>query len=86
MDNGLAIVDSSNKIVTKKELRSSELDRKVTEDILEGKYAELDGFKSTDDYLIIKAGEMNNGWKLYYYIDSREMLADEITILWVTLS
>ncbi len=81
MDNGLAIVDSSNKIVTKKELRSSELDRKVIEDILEGKYAELDGFKSTDDYLIIKAGEMNNGWKLYYYIDSREMLADEITIL-----
>ena len=81
LDNGLAIIDSSNKIVTRKELRSSELDRKVIEDILEGKYADNDGFMSTDDYLIIKAGEMENGWKLYYYIDSREMLADEITIL-----
>ena len=81
LDNGLAIIDSSNKIVTRKELRSSELDRKVIEDILEGKYADNHGFMSTDDYLIIKAGEMENGWKLYYYIDSREMLADEITIL-----
>ncbi len=80
-DNGLAIVDSSNKIVAKKDLRSSVLDRKVTEDIMAGKYVNLDGFKSTDDYLIIKSKEMNNGWQMYYYVDSREMLADEITIL-----
>ena len=81
LDNGLAIVDSSNKIVTKKELRSSDLDRKVIEDILGREYANLDGFKSTDDYLIIRSKEMDNGWQLYYYVDSREMLADEITIL-----
>ncbi len=80
-DNGIAIVDSSNKIVAKKDLRSSVLDRKVTEDIMAGKYVNLDGFKSTDDYLIIKSKEMNNGWQMYYYVDSREMLADEITIL-----
>ncbi|MBO4456085.1 MAG: response regulator [Butyrivibrio sp.] len=81
LDNGLAIVDSSNMIVAKKDLNSDILDEKVKEDILEGKYTDLNGFKSTDDYLIIKSNDMNNGWQLYYYVDSREMLADEITIL-----
>ena len=81
LDNGLSIVDATNKIVAKKDLNSSVLDQKVINDILENKYDELNGFKSTDDYLIIKSKEMDNGWQLYYYVDSREMLADEITIL-----
>ncbi len=82
LNNGIIIIDDNNNIITRKELNNKELDKKIENDILTGNIVKQDdGFSVNSEYFLISSGHTSNSWKLYYYIDRSEMVADVFSLL-----
>jgi len=72
LDNGAALLDENNNIIGKRSLANEELDEKIIKTIREK--GEIT-FDETPEYMIAASGELVNGWRLYYYIDKKEISA-----------
>lgn len=78
LNNGLIILDHTGNVIDHKLIEDEALDAAIIEHI---NTMGADGFVIEPDYFIAASDYTNNGWKLYYYVDRREITADVFRIL-----
>lgn len=82
LNNGILLIDEEGNIVGQKKLNNEALDDAVIQDIRDGKLEkDSEGFVVSDQYFLLESNEISNGWKLYYYVDRNEMVADVFSLL-----
>ena len=82
LNNGILLIDEEGNIVGQKKLNNEALDDAVIQDIRDEKLEkDSDGFVVSDQYFLLESNEISNGWKLYYYVDRNEMVADVFSLL-----
>ncbi len=82
LNNGIIIVDEDNNVITKKEIKNKDLNDKIGSSVFSGVLDEpASEFLQTEEYFLLDLEKMSNGWKLFYYVDRAEMVADVISLL-----
>lgn len=82
LENGVLLLDADGQILASKAVRDVEVEQEVQRAIAEVKDA---GMQETDRY-ILRAGEpFENGWRMFYYVDKKEIAGDMNAILGSTL-
>ncbi|RKM54875.1 response regulator [Butyrivibrio sp. X503] len=81
LDNGILIVGDNKEIISHKKLKDEALDKKITQDIFKGKGEDNRDFIEGRNYFLMKDESLNNIWKLYYYVDRNELVADVFVLL-----
>ncbi|MBR4668276.1 MAG: response regulator [Butyrivibrio sp.] len=82
LENGILMVDSNDNIVVKKPIKNEALDNKIVNALVGGKIGfDSENFFENREFFISASKELENGWKLYYYIDRREIMSDVVLIL-----
>ena len=81
LDNGIVIVGDNKEMITHRSLNDADLDKKVRKDIFSGKYDDAEEFITGHNYYMMKENKLNDRWKLYYYVDRNELVADVFVLL-----
>ena len=82
LNNGIIIVDESGAIVTEKEISNEKLNEEIKATIFNGIFQdETEEFLNTDEYFLMASEKIGNGWRLYYYVDRDEIVADVRSLL-----
>lgn len=72
LNNGVALLDEKNNIIGKRSLANAGLDEEIIKMIRGDRPPE---YFETADYMVAASDGLLNGWKLYYYVDKREISA-----------
>ena len=82
-NNGIVIIDTEGNIVIKKSIANTGLDERIVASLKNdpGRNEAGDYFKEEADYFLSSTTELENGWKLYYYIDRQEIVTEIFSIL-----
>ncbi len=72
LENGAVLLDEKNNVIGRRSIANEELDEKILKTIREKENLTFD---ETSDYMIAASDELLNGWRLYYYIDKKEISA-----------
>jgi signal transduction histidine kinase/DNA-binding response OmpR family regulator len=82
LDNGLMIVDEKKQVIVHKKIENQDLDSEITGMVLEYGMDNLDDdFMKTDKYFMSSSKALENGWRLFYYVDRSAMVSDVFSIL-----
>lgn len=77
LDNGVTLLDEEGRVIGKRSLADTKLDDKIMQAVRESGEA---GFHETQEYMLAASDELLNGWRLYYYVDKKEISAQMKTI------
>lgn len=72
LNNGVALLDEEGNLIGRRSLEDTELDERILKDIRECKES---GFDGDSAYMLAASDELLNGWRLYYYVDKKEISA-----------
>ena len=72
LNNGVALLNEQEVVIGKRGLENEELDEKILKKMRE---EEMSGFYETPEYMLAASDELVNGWRLYYYVDKKEISA-----------
>ncbi|MCR5404974.1 MAG: response regulator [Butyrivibrio sp.] len=78
LNNGLVILDYNGNVIEHQIIENKALDDTIVEHI---RVAGVEGFVEQAPYFIAAADYINNGWRLYYYVDRDKIVADVYRIL-----
>ena len=82
LNNGIIISDENGTIITEKEIADKNLNEQIKETIFSGSIeGEKESFTTTDEFFLMAAGKMANGWRLFYYVDRNEIGLEVLSIL-----
>jgi signal transduction histidine kinase/DNA-binding response OmpR family regulator/HAMP domain-containing protein len=82
LNNGILLIDEEGNIVSQKKLKDEKLDEMILQEIRNGNLKkDSEGFVVSDKYFLLESDKISNGWKLYYYVDRNEMVADVFSLL-----
>ena len=82
LNNGIIISDENGTIITEKEIADKNLNERIKETIFSGSIeGENESFTTTDEFFLMAAGKMANGWRLFYYVDRNEIGLEVLSIL-----
>ena len=82
LNNGIIISDENGTIITEKEIADKNLNERIKETIFSGNIdGEKESFTTTDEFFLMAAGKMANGWRLFYYVDRNEIGLEVLSIL-----
>ena len=82
LNNGIIISDENGNIITEKEIADKNLNEQIKETIFSGSIkGEKESFITTDEFFLMAAGKMANGWRLFYYVDRNEIGVEVLSIL-----
>lgn len=82
LENGVLVLDGSHQIIAEKKLKDEDLEQTIQQDILENT-----GLKKMEnrDYIVYGSNQLDNGWRVFYYIDKQEISSQLNYILFITL-
>ena len=66
LNNGILLVDANGKKITERTIKDREINKNIYQHIEENREERI---YETKKYILATSEEMDNGWKLYYYID-----------------
>lgn len=82
LNNGIIISDENGTIITEKEIADKNLNEQIKQTIFSGSIeGEKESFTTTDEFFLMAAGKMANGWRLFYYVDRNEIGLEVLSIL-----
>ena len=82
LNNGIIISDKNGTIITEKEIADKNLNEQIKQTIFSGSIeGEKESFTTTDEFFLMAAGKMANGWRLFYYVDRNEIGLEVLSIL-----
>lgn len=82
LKNGMLLLDEKGQKLAYRPLEDRKLDRQVQADM--ETFSKV-GMYETDSYLLQAAEPFDNGWRLFYYVDKKEIAGDMNKILNTTL-
>lgn len=82
LNNGVALLDERGNIIGNRRVENQELEEEMQRLI---KSRELSGFQETEEYLAEASEELSNGWRVYYYVDKKEISGQMNQILVATV-
>lgn len=82
LNNGVLVLDANNQIIDNKALENEELESLVVKKILDGSIIDNE---ETNQYVLKSTDELDNGWRIYYYVDKQGISGQLYSILRTTL-
>lgn len=73
LKNGVLLMDGKQQIIGARELENADLEKEIRQSLPEITEA---GQYETEDYILSASGEVENGWRLFYYVDKQEIAGD----------
>jgi two-component system sensor histidine kinase YesM len=70
LDNGVMLVDGNGTVIAGRDIENDNIQKEISNIIGQN---DLEGYYETDDYMLYVSDSLNNGWKLYYYIDQNQI-------------
>ena len=90
LNNGILLVDANGKKITERTIKDREINKNIYQHIEENREERI---YETKKYILATSEEMDNGWKLYYYIDKseiseqiREIMATTVLVMGLCLA
>ena len=71
LNNGILLVDANGKKITERTIKDREINKNIYQHIEENREERI---YETKKYILATSEEMDNGWKLYYYIDKSKFV------------
>ena len=82
LNNGIVITDESGAVITEKKIKNEKLNNEIKDTIFSGFFKDdTEQFLTTNEYFLMAAAKMANGWRLFYYVDRAEIVADVRSLL-----
>lgn len=90
LNNGILLVDANGKKITERTIKDREINKNIYQHIEENREERI---YETKKYILATSEKMDNGWKLYYYIDKseiseqiREIMATTVLVMGLCLA
>ena len=82
LNNGILITDELGAVITEKEISNKELNKEIKAIIFDETFRDkTEQFLTTDEYFLMASEKMGNGWRLFYFVDRDEIVADARSLL-----
>ena len=81
LKNGILLVDANRKKIVERTIEDKKINKNIYEHIEKSREERV---YETKKYILVSSEEMDNGWRLYYYIDKSE-ISDQIREILATM-